>query len=209
MSFQNEIVIIDYGMGNLFSIRKVIERLGFSCRVSRSYEDIHKAGRIILPGVGHFGKAMQNLQEANLVETLNEAVLVKKIPVLGICLGMQLMAAHSEEGDAAGLGWFDASVIRFRIKNPGLYKVPHMGWNTLTHEKPGSPTLKHLSTDDEFYFVHSYHVVANNAADILSQTSYEYIFVSAFEKGNITGVQFHPEKSHRAGEQLIKNFLNG
>lgn len=209
MSIQNEIVIIDYGMGNLFSIRKVIERLGFSCIVSRSYEDIHKASRIILPGVGHFGKAMQNLQEAHLVETLNEAVLVKKIPVLGICLGMQLMAAHSEEGDVAGLGWFDASVIKFRIHNPGLYKVPHMGWNTLTHEKPDSPTLKHLSTDDEFYFVHSYHVVATNTADILSRTSYEYLFVSAFEKDNITGVQFHPEKSHRAGEQLIKNFLNG
>ena len=203
----NNVVVVDYGMGNLFSIRKVIERLGFSCRVSRSYDDIHKAGRIILPGVGHFGKAMQNLQKANLVETLNEAVLVKQIPVLGICLGMQLMAAHSEEGNVAGLGWFDASVIKFRIHNPGLYKEPHMGWNTLTHEKPGSIVLKDLTTDDELYFVHSYHVVAHNAADILSQTSYEYMFVSAFEKDNITGVQFHPEKSHKAGEQMIHNFL--
>lgn len=204
-----EILIVDYGMGNLFSIRKVIERLGFSCKVSNSLHEVKQADKLILPGVGHFGKAMQNLQEANLVEALNEAVLIKKIPVLGICLGMQLMASHSEEGDVAGLGWFDASVIRFRIKNPGLYKVPHMGWNTLTDEKPGSSTLKNLTTDDEFYFVHSYHVVANNASDILSQTSYEYLFVSAFEKDNITGVQFHPEKSHKAGEQLIKNFLNG
>lgn len=196
-------------MGNLFSIRKVIERLGFSCRVSRSYEDISKAGKLILPGVGHFGKAMYNLQQTGLVDVLNEAVLVKKTPVLGICLGMQLMASHSEEGDVAGLGWFDASVIKFRIHNPGLYKVPHMGWNTITHEIPGSRTLKNLKPDDAFYFVHSFHVVANHASDILTKTSYEYPFVSSLEKDNITGLQFHPEKSHRAGEQLINNFLNG
>ena len=196
-------------MGNLFSIRKVIERLGFSCRVSRLYEDISKADRLILPGGGHFGKAMQNLQEAHLVEALNEAVLVKQIPVLGICLGMQLMASHSEEGDVAGLGWFDASVIKFRIHNPGLYKVPHMGWNTISHEIPASRILKDLQPDDAFYFVHSYHVLANRASDILTMTSYEYPFVSSIEKDHITGVQFHPEKSHRAGEQLIKNFLKG
>lgn len=194
-------------MGNLFSIRKVLERLGFSCRVSSSEKDIVQAEKLILPGVGHFGKAMHNLQEAHLIEPLNEAVLVKKIPVLGICLGMQLMAAYSEEGNADGLGWFDASVIKFRISNPGLYKVPHMGWNTLTHEKPGSPILKNLSPDDEFYFVHSYHVVANQPADVLCYSTYEYNFVAAIEKENITGVQFHPEKSHRAGAQLIKNFL--
>jgi glutamine amidotransferase len=203
----NQTVIINYGMGNIFSVRKVIERLGFSCKISSSYEDIQKAGRIILPGVGHFGKVMQNLQEAHLIETLQEAVQVKKIPVLGICLGMQLMAAHSEEGDVAGLGWFDANVIKFRINNPSIYKVPHMGWNTLTHEQPDSPTLKNLNIEEGFYFVHSYHIVPNHATDILSHTSYEYLFVSALEKENITGVQFHPEKSHRAGEQLIKNFL--
>jgi glutamine amidotransferase len=204
-----EVLIIDYGMGNLFSIRKVIERLGFSCKVSDSSQDILKASRLILPGVGHFGKAMQNLQETNLVDSLNESVLVKKTPVLGICLGMQLMASHSEEGDVNGLNWFDARVEKFQIKDTSLYKVPHMGWNTITHEQPGSVILRNLNIDDEFYFVHSYHIVANNPADILTKTSYEYLFVSSFEKDNIAGVQFHPEKSHRAGEQLIKNFLNG
>jgi imidazole glycerol-phosphate synthase subunit HisH len=204
-----EVLIIDYGMGNLFSIRKVIERLGFSCKVSDSSQDILKASRLILPGVGHFGKAMQNLQETNLVDSLNESVLVKKTPVLGICLGMQLMASHSEEGDVNGLNWFDARVEKFQIKDTSLYKVPHMGWNTITHEQPGSVILRNLNIDDEFYFVHSYHIVANNPTDILTKTSYEYLFVSSFEKDNIAGVQFHPEKSHRAGEQLIKNFLNG
>ncbi len=204
----NEIVIVDYGMGNLFSIRKVIERIGFSCKISNSTEDIKNAGKIILPGVGHFGKAMSNLNKAHLVDELNEAALVKKTPVLGICLGMQLMAAHSEEGDVPGLNWFDARVTRFEIKNREMYKVPHMGWNTITHEKPGSYIFNKIEKDDEFYFVHSYHVTTEKPADILMKTSYEYVFVSSIIKDNIIGFQFHPEKSHKAGEQLIKNFLS-
>jgi imidazole glycerol-phosphate synthase subunit HisH len=204
---KNEIIIVDYGMGNLFSIRKVIERIGFNCKISNSREDIKNAGKIILPGVGHFGKAMSNLNETHLIDELNEAALVKKKPVLGICLGMQLMAAYSEEGDVPGLNWFDVRVIRFGIKNREMYKVPHMGWNTITHEKPDSYIFDNIETGDEFYFVHSYHVATENAADILTKTSYEYMFVSSIAKDNIIGFQFHPEKSHKAGEQLIKNFL--
>lgn len=204
-----EILIVDYGMGNLFSIRKVVERLGFTCSISGSYQEIKQAGKLILPGVGHFGKAMQNLQQSNLVDVLNESVLVKKTPVLGICLGMQLMASYSEEGDVKGLNWFDARVVKFQISNTSLYKVPHMGWNTISDEQPACPILKDLKEDDEFYFVHSYHAVTDNPAEVLSETSYEYKFVSALVKDNIVGVQFHPEKSHRAGEQLIKNFLTG
>lgn len=205
---KSDIVIVDYGMGNLFSIRKVIERIGFSCKISESYEDIRNASKIILPGVGHFGKAMSNLKQANLAEELNEAVLVKKTPVLGICLGMQLMASHSEEGGVCGLNWFDAQVIRFKIENKNMYKVPHMGWNTITHEKPDSYVFNKIDDNDEFYFVHSFHVVTEHTEDVLTKTSYEYTFVSSIVKDNIVGFQFHPEKSHRAGEQLIKNFLS-
>lgn len=205
---KNEIVIVDYGMGNLFSIRKVIERIGFNCKISNSHEDIKNAGKIILPGVGHFGKAMSNLNEARLIDELHEAALIKKTPVLGICLGMQLMAAHSEEGDVAGLNWFDANVTRFNIENREMYKVPHMGWNTITHEKSDCYIFDKIETDDEFYFVHSYHVTTEKTADILTKTSYEYVFVSSIIKDNIIGFQFHPEKSHKAGEQLIKNFLS-
>lgn len=202
-----EILIVDYGMGNLFSIRKVTERLGFTCIISNSPDEILQARKLILPGVGHFGKAMQNLESARLIEVLQEAVQVKKTPVLGICLGMQLMAGYSEEGNARGLGWFDARVEKFRITNTGMYKVPHMGWNTLTHEKPASLLLKDISLTDEFYFVHSYHITTDVTNDILTKTPYEYLFVSSIEKENIFGVQFHPEKSHTAGEKMLRNFL--
>jgi glutamine amidotransferase len=204
---KSDIVIVDYGMGNLFSIQKVIERLGYRCTISGSYNDLQSAGKIILPGVGHFGKAMDNLQHANLVDELNEKVLVKKTPVLGICLGMQLFANTSEEGEAQGLNWIDGKVVKFHIQKPEVYKVPHVGWNTLSHEKEDSFLLEQITTDDSFYFVHSYHFSANDASDILTQTDYEYSFVSAVQRDNITGVQFHPEKSHKAGEQMISNFL--
>ena len=203
----NNVVIIDYGMGNLFSNRKVIERLGHACVVSSSASVIHNAKRIILPGVGHFEMAMNNLIARGLVDVLNEAVLIKKIPVLGICLGMQLMARYSEEGDASGLNWLDARVVRFQIQHQKMYKVPHVGWNTLKHAKP-SRLLQGISPEEEFYFVHSYHFQAEMDADVVSKTTYEHPFVSAVERDNIYGVQFHPEKSHKSGERLIKNFLN-
>jgi glutamine amidotransferase len=205
---KGDIIIVDYGMGNLFSIRKVVERIGFSCKISNSHEDIKNAGKIILPGVGHFGKAMDNLKQAHLIDELNEAALVKKTPVLGICLGMQLMASHSEEGDVQGLNWFDADVVRFDIEKKEMFKVPHMGWNTVSHEKNDTPFLEKIDAEDEFYFVHSYHVVTKAATDVLTRTPYEQIFVSSIVKDNIVGYQFHPEKSHKAGEQLIKNFLS-
>lgn len=207
-NMNKDIVIVDYGMGNIFSLRKVIDRIGFQSRISADPDEVKRAKRIILPGVGHFGKAMSNLRNANLVESLNEAVLVNKTPVLGICLGMQLMARHSEEGDSEGLNWFDANVVKFDIKDKVMFKVPHVGWNTATHEKPGSKLLSGVDMDDEFYFVHSYHVEPSNKNEILSQTPYEVSFVSAIERDNIYGVQFHPEKSHKAGEQMIRNFLN-
>jgi imidazole glycerol-phosphate synthase subunit HisH len=142
-----------------------------------------------------------------MVDELNEFVLVKKKPVLGICLGMQLMARTSEEGNAAGLGWIDADVIKFRVMDGLNYKVPHIGWNKIIISKKSS-LLKNIDDFSEFYFLHSYHFKSYTVADVLSETNYEYNFPSAVERNNIFGVQYHPEKSHRAGSILLENFIN-
>ena len=199
-------VIVDYGMGNIFSNCKALERLGDNWLVSSSPQVICGARRLILPGVGHFGKAMRTLQANGLVDALHEAVLIKRIPVLGICLGMQLMASFSEEGKANGLNWFEESVIRFRVQNRDVYKVPHVGWNTIINQKT-SRLLHGLSPDEVYYFVHSYHFDNEKAAEVVGTTQYEYAFVSVVERENIYGVQFHPEKSHQAGSHILKNFL--
>lgn len=204
----NNTAVVDYGMGNLFSIKKLVDRLGFACTITSDKAEILNAQKVILPGVGHFGKAMHHLAEANLIDVLNEKALVQKSPILGICLGMQLMASFSEEGNVEGLSWFDAKVEKFTINNKELFKVPHVGWNTVTHEQRNSVLLKDVRPDDEFYFVHSYHLTSSVDENVLCYTNYEYKFISAIQRENIFGVQFHPEKSHGAGEQMIKNFLN-
>ena len=201
------VAIVDYGMGNLFSIKKRVESLGTNVIVASNAEDLNKADKIILPGVGHFAKAMENLRDRNLLETLNEAVLTRKKYVLGICLGMQLMARHSEEGDAEGLGWFDAEVVRFRIKDTLRFKVPHVGWNEVVMKRE-TPLLKDIPDKSEFYFVHSYYFLPGNPADEITATEYEVFFTSCIQKENIFGVQFHPEKSHDVGIKLFENFLN-
>jgi imidazole glycerol-phosphate synthase subunit HisH len=199
------IIILDYGMGNLFSVKKKFNRLGIAAEISALPEDILSAERLVIPGVGHFRKAIENLKQRKLWDPLNEVALVKRIPVLGICLGMQLMARHSEEGDAAGLGWIDAEVIRFRITDKLKHKVPHMGWNSIRMNKP-SALFEGVREDAEFYFVHSYHMQCYNDAEVLAYSNYEYDFVSSVEKDNIIGMQFHPEKSHDEGEKLLFNF---
>ena len=201
-----KIVIVDYGTGNLNSVHKSLDRLGVDSIISSDPNDIDSADKLILPGVGHFGNAMANLRELNLLDALHEAVLVKQKPILGICLGMELMANRSEEGNAAGLGWIDAEMIRFNISNKKRYKVPHIGWNKIRIKK-NSLLMKNVSESSEFYFVHSYHLKINNQSDILNETQYELIYPSAIEKDNIFGVQYHPEKSHDAGERLLKNFV--
>lgn len=203
----NQIVIIDYGMGNLHSVQKKIKRLGIDPIVSSNPDHIKNADKIILPGVGHFKKAMDNLHHINVIDALNEAVLIKQKPILGICLGMQLMAKQSEEGNARGLGWFDAGVHRFNVKNKLKHKIPHTGWNTVSIIKE-SRLMKGISENSEFYFVHSYHLKTEEAIDILNSTDYEYTFPSAIEKNNIFGVQYHPEKSHDIGQKLLKNFID-
>lgn len=201
------VVIVDYGMGNLHSIIRKIHLLGHPWQISNQPEIIHKAEKLILPGVGHFGKAMQKLQQLHLTEALQEAVIHNGKPVLGICLGMQLMAAHSEEGNTEGLGWFDARVVKFQITDLTKYKIPHIGWNQVFNRKV-CPIMQGIEDGTEFYFVHSYHWKTEQTEQEVHQTTYEYPFTSAISKDNIFGVQYHPEKSHDAGLKLLGNFLS-
>ncbi len=200
-----DIVIIDYGMGNLRSIYKKFEWLGIPSSISNDPGAIRRADKLVLPGVGHFANGMKNLKEQNLLDLLNEQVIVKGKPILGICLGMQLFANQSEEGPAQGLGWIDANVVRFKVSDRLKFKIPHMGWNSISIQKP-SPLLENLAADSEFYFVHSYYMNCNSQDDILTTTVYDYEFVSAVQKNNIMGTQFHPEKSFGSGQVIMKNF---
>jgi imidazole glycerol-phosphate synthase subunit HisH len=202
-----KLLILDYGMGNLHSVQQKMLRLKTSPIVSSDPVDVLRVDKIILPGVGHFRNAMENLKRLNLTDALNEAIQVKKVPVLGICLGMQLLANRSEEGNVSGLGWLDADVIHFRIKDIQNYKIPHMGWNQISVAKE-SKLMDRVPEGSEFYFVHSFHFTTNDQSIVLNRTDYEYPFVSAVEKENIFGVQYHPEKSHDVGEQLLKNFIS-
>jgi cyclase len=209
------LVIVDYHMGNLHSVKKKVDFLKVDSVISSDPAVILSASKLILPGVGHFGQAMENLRKLNLIDALNEAVLVKKTPILGICLGMQLMARESEEGleqgiknKEQGLGWFDAEVVKFTFEDTLRFKVPHTGWNTISIAKD-SPLMHDIPADAEFYFVHSFYMKANNPSDVLNYTEYGNRFVSAISKGNIYGCQYHPEKSHDVGLQLIRNFVGG
>lgn len=202
----SKIVIVDYGMGNLNSVKKVLERMKIDVVVSSNLKDITDSDKLILPGVGHFGKAMSNLKKLNLLDTLHEAVLIKKKPILGICLGMQLLTKKSEEGNSEGLGWIDAEVVKFKVSDKFRYKIPHMGWNRV-YVKNDSLLMKNIPDLSEFYFVHSYYVKLKNQNDLLNETEYDFVFTSAVEKDNIYGVQYHPEKSHETGAQLIRNFI--
>ena len=203
----SSVVIVDYGMGNIFSIQKVIHKLGFFSITSSDPVVLSSASKIILPGVGHFGKAMENLRKLNLLEPLSYIAIERKVPILGICLGMQLMASFSEEGNIQGLGWIPGMVSKFDPENKSLYKVPHTGWNTLTYRKPGCTFLDGIGASDEFYFVHSYYLQVENDNHVLCKTKYDIEFVSGIQRDNIIGYQFHPEKSHDAGAKLIHNFL--
>lgn len=190
-------------MGNLGSIKNMLKKIGVESEITNDIEGIGKAEKIILPGVGAFDKAMGNLQSLDLINVLNSKALVEKVPVLGICLGMQLLAKSSNEGDKKGLAWIDAQVFKFNI-DPS-YKVPHMGWNH-TIQKKESSLFSEMYTNPRFYHVHSYYFKCNNTDDILATTNYGGEFTSAVNKDNIYGVQFHPEKSHKFGMKLLENF---
>jgi imidazole glycerol-phosphate synthase subunit HisH len=207
IKLDNVIVVVDYNMGNLRSVEKNFVRIGANVKITSNPNQIAHSTKIILPGVGHFSNGVNKLKELNIWDALNEAVLVKKTPILGICLGMQLMAKHSEEGDVEGLCWLDADVVKFKTMDRLKYKVPHMGWNNIISAKK-SPLLNNVNDDSLYYFVHSYHIKCNDTDDIICSTHYEKVFTSVVQKENIFGTQFHPEKSHDQGEKILKNFLN-
>lgn len=201
------IVIIDYDMGNVRSILNMLKRIGAPAMISGKADDLLAADKIILPGVGAFDSAMENLNRQHLLPAMNQKVCIDRIPILGICLGMQLLSRHSEEGTMEGLGWIDAITRRFQFApERNGFRIPHMGWNDVMVTGT-SPLFNKLEQSARFYFVHSFHMVCNRPSDILAETSHGYDFTSAVSAQNIFGVQFHPEKSHRFGLQLLKNFV--
>ncbi len=201
-----QIAIVDYGMGNLGSIRNMFKKAGVEAVITADPAVIEEADKLILPGVGAFDSGMRNLEERGLTAVLNKRVLEDQVPVLGLCLGMQLLTGRSEEGSLTGLGWIDAETVRFRFESNGdIYRIPHMGWNQLQTCRP-HPLFGGLEEANRFYFVHSYHVVVRDSSVVLGETTYCFPFVAAVASRNILGVQFHPEKSHRFGLRLLSNF---
>lgn len=198
------IIIVDYNMGNLGSISNMFKKLGVPSKITSDPKEIAAGRKLILPGVGAFDAGMENLQRSGLLAVLNQCVLGAGVPTLGICLGMQLMTRRSEEGDREGLGWIDAEALRFRPAEAAL-KVPHMGWN-LVRPVRNAALIEGLPEEPRFYFVHSYHVRCHNPEDVLLTTQYGEEFHSAFQHGTVSGVQFHPEKSHKFGMALLRNF---
>jgi glutamine amidotransferase len=200
------IAIIDYNLGNTGSIVNMLKRIGYKAIVTADPEVIRNAEKLILPGVGHFGEAMENLHNSGLLPVLEEKVIQQDTPILGICLGMQLMGTFSEEGDCKGLGWIDAEIRRFDNTIDPTIKIPHMGWNEV-HSSNNHPLMNGLKSNARFYFVHSYHAVCSKSENVLFESVHGYRFTAAFMKNNIYGVQFHPEKSHRFGMTLLTNFV--
>ena len=201
------LVIIDYGMGNLHSVLKAFKRLRVEARVSSDLNEIRSAEKLILPGVGHFKRGMDNLKERGLIEVLNEEVLVQKKPILGICLGMQLFTNSSEEGAVSGLGWLDADTVQFSFPSEEKkFRIPHIGWNSLKLEN-SRLLYEGITENPSFYFVHSYYVRSRSPEDVAASTEYGLSFTSSMVKENIYATQFHPEKSHDDGLKLLKNFV--
>jgi glutamine amidotransferase len=197
------ITIVDYGMGNLGSVHNMLKRIGVAAVISDQPRDIAAATKLILPGVGAFGEAMAQITARGLRDILDHKARVEKVPVLGICLGMQLLTHHSEEGDVAGLGWIDAETKKFPAM-PGL-KVPHMGWNAAIPSAP-HPLTEGLERDQRYYFVHSYYAKVKQSEQSLLKAFHGLEFDAGVQFGNIVGVQFHPEKSHRFGKALLSRF---
>jgi imidazole glycerol-phosphate synthase subunit HisH len=198
--------IVHYGLGNVGSIRNMLHRLGFEAKLVSEPAEIRSAKKLILPGVGSFDRGMEELHRRGLVDALNEKVLEERVPVLGVCLGMQLFSKGSEEGDRPGLGWIDAETVRLKVPedDPSL-RLPHMGWNSITVERP-TPLLEDLPDGKRFYFVHTYHVSCRNPDSVAAHSRYGTDFTCAVSQGNIYGTQFHPEKSHRFGMKVLSNF---
>lgn len=200
------IAVVDYGVGNLGSIINMLKKVGVKAVASSEPDMLQQAEKLILPGIGAFDAGMNKLNERGLVPLLNYLALEKKVPFLGLCLGLQLMTKKSEEGLAQGLGWFDAETVRFKFGAEQTHlKVPHMGWNMIDVCRP-HPLFTDLEALSRFYFVHSYHVQSHDPEAVLAETDYGFRFHSILGKGNLLGAQFHPEKSHKYGMRLLRNF---
>lgn len=202
---RSSVLVPDYGCGNLASIRRMCERIGHGCEIVREPSALAGAPRVIVAGVGAFDHGMRELRARGFIPALEER-LHAGVPVLGICLGMQLLCRRSEEGELPGLGWMAADVKRFQLPAGSGLKVPHMGWSTLTIERD-SKLLPRADGVQRFYFTHSYHAVCDRPEDALATADYGYPFVCAFQRENLWGAQFHPEKSHRFGMKLLQHFL--
>jgi glutamine amidotransferase len=199
------IALVDYGLGNIQAFANIYRHLGIEAVRARSAADLRSASRIILPGVGAFDWAMTRLQESGLRDALEEEVVVARKPILGICVGMQLMARSSEEGKLRGLGWIDATVEKLDISFLGSNThLPHMGWNDVSPSE-SSQLFSGLDAP-RYYFLHSYFMKTARKEDVLATSSYGVSFASAVRTGNVYGTQFHPEKSHQWGIRLLKNF---
>ncbi|AXT63693.1 imidazole glycerol phosphate synthase subunit HisH [Aquimarina sp. AD10] len=198
------ITIVDYKVGNLGSIQNMLKKIGAKSEITSDPSKIKSATKVILPGVGAYDSGIESLKKYNLWDILNEKALVEQVPILGICLGAQLLCTKSEEGELDGFGWINAEVRRFEFKDKML-KVPHIGWNYTSLQKD-SKLFKGMYQDPKFYFVHSFYMDVNDNSG-LTKTTYSFEFDSAVEKENIMGVQFHPEKSHKFGMKLLENFV--
>jgi len=200
------ITIVDYGLGNVRAFLNVYHRLNIEARAASGAGDLRGATKVILPGVGAFDHAMERLAESGMRETLEDLALGARVPVLGVCVGMQMLARSSDEGTLAGLGWIEGRVRRFGAEGVfGELPLPHMGWNDV-QPVAGNALFAHLEADARFYFLHSYYMACDRAGDVAAMSSYGIDFCCAVNAGNIYGVQFHPEKSHHDGTRLLRNF---
>lgn len=202
-----KIGILNFGIGNVTSIQNMLKKVGYESQLISAPTRLNDFDKVILPGVGSFDYAMSLLNLNSWLDELNKFVLIDEKPILGICLGMQLMCKSSEEGKLPGLSWIDAHLKKFSTSSNFQFKVPHMGWNNVKVKAGNSDLFKELEENNRFYFVHSYYVESHEKAYVSSITNYNEIdFVSSFQNENIFGVQFHPEKSHKFGLKLLDNF---
>jgi imidazole glycerol-phosphate synthase subunit HisH len=199
------VTIVDYGMGNLGSIFNMFKKIGVTSKITSDKKEIEQAEKILLPGVGAFDAAMSKIHELEFKSILDYKALEQKIPVMGICLGMQLLTESSDEGQIPGLGWIPSQTLKFNFEHAQNLKVPHMGWN-LVEKNNDSPLIENFEIEARFYFVHSYYVQCRQNEHAIMKTNFGLKFDSIIQKDNIFGAQFHPEKSHKFGMQLFKNF---
>lgn len=196
-----KVTVVDYQLGNISSIINMLKKIGVKATLSHAANDIESADKLILPGVGAFDHGMENLASAGLIPVLNQAVVEKKKPILGICLGMQLLLNGSEEGRLSGLGWIKGHCVRFKFtQENNQLKVPHMGWNEVQSQSEEEEAAR-------YYFVHSYHAVCDDAAHVMATAHHGYAFPAVIQQDHIMGAQFHPEKSHRYGMAFLKKFI--